>query len=162
MMATPEFIRELRRHVGTAPLWLSGVTMIVVDAPTDHALFVRRADTGAWTPVTGIIDPGEEPAVAGIREVWEESGLRVRVEHLVKVGTVGPVTYPNGDVASYLDLTFCARHLSGEPYPADGENTEARWFPIDAPPPLNDRFQRDFAAAIADLNEGTTKTRFST
>ena len=33
-----------------------------------HSLTVRRADDGAWTPVTGIIDPGEEPAIAAVRE----------------------------------------------------------------------------------------------
>lgn len=161
-MATPEFILQLRRHVGHAPLWLSGITMVVVDAAATRALFVRRADTGAWTPVTGIIDPGEEPAVAGVREVREEAGVEARVEHLVMVGSVGPVTYPNGDVASYLDLTFCARHLRGEPHPADGENTEARWFPIDEPPPLSARFQRAYEATLDDLRTGATSARFTT
>jgi len=68
-MPTPDFVLALREKIGTASLWLSGVTAVVVRG--DEVLLVRRADTGAWTPVTGIIDPGEEPAVAAVREVEE-------------------------------------------------------------------------------------------
>jgi 8-oxo-dGTP pyrophosphatase MutT (NUDIX family) len=56
-MATPDFVLSLREAVGTAPLWLSGVTAVVTRG--DDVLMVRRSDTGAWTPVTGIVDPGE-------------------------------------------------------------------------------------------------------
>ena len=38
-------------------------------------LLVKRSDNGAWTPVTGIVDPGEEPAVAAAREALEETGV---------------------------------------------------------------------------------------
>ncbi|GAB2543888.1 NUDIX hydrolase [Brachybacterium huguangmaarense] len=147
-MAIPEFVQELRARVGHAPLWLSGVTALVLDEAREHLLVVRRADTGAWTPVTGIIDPGEEPAVAGAREVLEEAGIRARPVRLVDVRTLPPVTYPNGDVARYLDLCFEYVHLAGEPYPADGENTEARWAPLDDLPPMNDRFREQLATAL--------------
>lgn len=160
-MATPEFILELREHVGHAHLWLSGVTVFVFDRDHHHCLFVRRADSGAWTPVTGIIDPGEEPAVAGAREVLEEAGVRCDITFLAKVGTVGPMTYPNGDQASYLDLTFVAESADAHPYPADGENTEARWFPCDAPPPMNDRFTRDLALVVQQLGDGDFVARFT-
>ena len=79
-MATPDFVLELRRHVGHAPLWMPGTTAVVLrraegspapgwssarlDPREVEVLCVRRADNGAWTPVTGIVDPGEEPAVA--------------------------------------------------------------------------------------------------
>ena len=56
-MATPDFVLALREKIGTAPLWLSGVTAVVVR--DDDVLLVRRADNGAWTPVTGIIDPAK-------------------------------------------------------------------------------------------------------
>lgn len=158
-MATPQFVLDLRRHIGHAPLWMSGVTAIVVDQPKQHVLLVRRADNGAWTPVTGIIDPGEEPAVAGVREAQEEAGIRCRMVRLVDVRTTRPVVYDNGDHAQYLDLCFLAEHLEGEPHPADGENTEARWFPLDAlPAQLNDRFREQIAIAVS----GEPETRFRT
>ncbi|GAA1304972.1 MAG: NUDIX hydrolase [Brachybacterium tyrofermentans] len=152
-MATPEFVLALREHVGHAPLWLSGVTAFVLDPARTRMLAVRRADTGAWTPVTGIIDPGEEPATAAVREVAEEAGVDCTALRLVDVRTHAPITYANGDVAQYLDLCFLCEHDGGEPYPADGENTQAQWFPIDAPPPMNDRFLEQLELIRADRPE---------
>ncbi|MCS6710612.1 NUDIX domain-containing protein [Brachybacterium sp. EF45031] len=140
-MAIPEFIQELRRHVGHSPLWLTGVSAYVFDADGTHLLVVRRADTGAWTPVTGIIDPGEEPARAAAREVLEEAGIRARVERLADVRVLPEIIYDNGDRARYLDLAFVLRHEAGEPYPADGENTAARWARLDDLPPMGPRFR---------------------
>ncbi len=94
-MATPEFILDLREKIGTAPLWLSGVTAVVVR--DDEVLLVRRADTDEWAPVCGIIDPGEQPAHAAEREVLEESDVRAVVEHLAWLHVTRPYTYANGD-----------------------------------------------------------------
>lgn len=93
-MATPDFILELRKHVGNSPLWLSGCTAVVLrgrdgagvdwNAPIDPAsveiLVVQRADNHQWTPVTGIIDPGEEPARAALREILEETACKARAQ----------------------------------------------------------------------------------
>lgn len=149
-MPTPDFVLALRERIGHAPLWMPGVTAIVVDAARTRLLAVRRADTGAWTPVTGIIDPGEEPAVAAVREVEEEAGVTARAVRLVDVRTLPMITYTNGDQAQYLDLCFLLEHTGGEPHPADGENTEACWFPLDAPPPMNARFREQLAIALSD------------
>lgn len=152
-MPTPQFVLDLRRHIGTAPLWMSGVTAIVLDAQQRHVLLVRRADNGAWTPVTGIIDPGEEPAVAAVREAREEAGIEVRMVRLVDVRTLPEITYDNGDRAIYLDLCFLAAHVDGVPHPADDENTEARWFPLDDLPELNARFREQIATAVSGQPE---------
>lgn len=131
-MPIPDFVLALREQIGHHPLWLPGVTAVVLrDGPRGpQVLLVRRADNGAWTPVTGIVDPGEEPAVAAAREVREEAGVVARAERLASVSVTDTVTYANGDVSRYLDLTFRFRHVSGEPHPADGENTEAAWFEL--------------------------------
>ena len=50
---------SLREHIGHELLWMPGVTAMVLDRDRTRMLAVRRADDGAWTPVTGIIDPGE-------------------------------------------------------------------------------------------------------
>lgn len=134
-MATPDFVLALREKIGTAPLWLSGVTSVVVRG--DEVLLVRRSDTGAWTPVTGIIDPGEEPATAAERETLEEADIVAVAEALCLVHVIPMVVYPNGDQSQYLDLVFRCRYVSGEPYPADGENTDARWFSRDALPEMS-------------------------
>ena len=147
-MAIPDFVVALRTKIGTAPLWLSGVTAVVLKG--DQLLLVRRADNGAWTPVTGIIDPGEQPADAAVREVVEESGVRVVPERLAGIGVTDIVVYDNGDQSQYLDLTFGMRWTDGDPYPADGENTEAKWFSVDALPPMSAEMTGRIEAALSD------------
>ncbi|MCU1476567.1 MAG: ADP-ribose pyrophosphatase [Subtercola sp.] len=145
-MATPDFVLALREKIGTHPLWLTGVTAVVEHE--GRLLMVKRSDNGAWTPVTGIIDPGEEPAVAAAREVLEEAGVVAVAERLAWVHVLTPITYPNGDQAQYLDLVFRMTWVSGIPRPADGENTEARWFAMDALPPHSESFAQRIAHAL--------------
>lgn len=140
--------------VGHAPLWLTGVTAVVLR--DDEVLLVRRADTSEWTPVTGIVDPGEQPADSAIREVLEEADIVADVERLVWVHTLAPMTYANGDQAQYMDLTFRCRWVSGTPHPADGENTDAAWFPLDDLPPMPD----DFAERIQLAAQPAGMARF--
>jgi ADP-ribose pyrophosphatase YjhB (NUDIX family) len=153
-MPTPDFVLALRAKVGTDLLWLPGVTAVVLRER--DVLLVRRADTGAWTPVTGIVDPGEQPAVTAVREVAEEAGVQAVPESLVMVNVTPPVKYPNGDRSQYLDLVFRLRWASGEPTPVDGENTEAAWFPLDAPLPLSAEMAKRVQAAV----DNPARTRF--
>ncbi|QCB92794.1 NUDIX hydrolase [Cellulomonas shaoxiangyii] len=156
-MPVPPFVLALRAHVGHDLLWMPGVTAVVLRAHAgrEQVLLVRRADSGAWTPVTGIVDPGEEPAVAAAREVLEEAAVVAVPERLARVGVVGPVTYDNGDRSTYLDLTFRFRWVSGDPYPADGENTDARWYDLDGLPPMSADMTERLAAGLVPHGEAT-------
>lgn len=157
-MPIPEFIVELRRHVGHAPLWLIGCTAVVVrdrreageGAAGEEVLLVRRSDTGVWSPVTGIVDPGEDPHVAAVREVWEEASIRAEVTSLVWVSAGGLVSHVNGDQARYLDHTFRCRYLEGTPRLGDDENVDVGWFAVDELPPLPQIFADRIAVALAD------------
>ena len=60
-MPTPPYIRKLREQIGSDYLWLSGATAVVYREQDSKVLLVRRSDNGAWTPITGIVDPGGEP-----------------------------------------------------------------------------------------------------
>lgn len=48
-------------------------------------LLTRRLDNGQWCLPSGGMEAGESPSEAVIREVFEETGLRVRVRRLVGV-----------------------------------------------------------------------------
>jgi ADP-ribose pyrophosphatase YjhB (NUDIX family) len=145
-MPIPDFIVDLRRYVGQAELWLPGVTAVVRRA--DEVLLVRRADNGQWTPVTGIVDPGEQPAVAARREVLEETGVSVQVEHLAWVNAGPPVVHANGDQARYLDLCFTCRYVGGTAHVADDESCDVQWFPVGNLPQMREIFHQRISAAL--------------
>lgn len=135
-MPIPDFIRHLRTHVGHAPLWLSGVSAVIVD-DDGRVLLTHRADTKEWAVVSGVLEPGEEPAVAALREITEETGVRAEIIRLTSVDVTPMITYPNGDQTQYLDVCFLARYVDGEPHAADDENLAVEWFaPQDFPADL--------------------------
>ena len=150
-MPTPDFILQLRERIGTLPLWLVGTTAVVVDG--DRLLLVKRADTGEWTPVAGIVEPGEHSADAAEREVWEEARVRAVVERLAAVGVTQEYEYPNGDRTRFTDHTYRLRYVSGEPAVGDDESTDVGWFPLDALPEIPERYLARIRRALAPGTE---------
>ena len=155
-MPIPDFILEIRELIGHHPLWLPGVTAVV--RRDDELLLVQRSDNGAWTPVTGIPEPGEEPAAAAVREVLEETGVTARVDRLASTWVHGPITHANGDLATYLDLTFTCTWLDGDAHVADDESRDVAWVRRDdlAARGLSDEMLRRVDAALS----GDVATRF--
>ncbi|PJI95177.1 NUDIX hydrolase [Luteimicrobium subarcticum] len=163
-MPIPPFVLDLRSHVGHAPLWLPGVSAVVRD-DAGRLLLGRRADTGRWAVVSGILDPGEEPAVGAAREVLEETGLRVVVDGLAALSVTGPVHYPNGDVTDYLDLLFVCRLADGvapeDAHVGDDESLDVAWFPPDAlPDDLTESSVERLAWATTFLADPAAEPRF--
>lgn len=136
-MATPDFIRELRASVGRQLLFLPGVSAVVFDGE-GRVLLGRRTDTGRWSIIGGIPEPGEQPAEAVVREVYEETAVHAVPERLVLVQTLAPVRYPNGDVCQFMDISFRCRAVGGRPRVNDDESLEVAWFEPDALPPLEE------------------------
>ncbi|WP_128378132.1 NUDIX hydrolase [Streptomyces cavernae] len=136
-MATPDFIRTIRATAGHQLLWLPGVTAIVFD-DEGRVLLGRRSDTGRWSVIGGIPEPGEQPAVCAVREVYEETAVRCVAERVVLVQALAPVTYENGDVCQYMDITFRCRAVGGEARVNDDESLEVGWFEVDALPELHE------------------------
>ena len=65
-MTTPKFILELRSKIGHDPLWLPGITAVVLDED-ERVLLARRVNDGRWALIAGVLEPGEEPALAILR-----------------------------------------------------------------------------------------------
>ncbi|MFE3516159.1 NUDIX domain-containing protein [Streptomyces sp. NPDC059166] len=136
-MATPDFIREIRATAGHQLLLLPGVTAVVFD-DAGRVLLNRRADTGNWSVIGGIAEPGEEPAATAERETLEETGVRCVAERVVLTQALKPVQYANGDRCQYVDITFRCRATGGEARVNDDESLEVAWFDVDALPRLSD------------------------
>lgn len=151
-MPTPEFILTLREKIGHDPLFLTGITAVVVrgEGRSRELLLVRRADNGEWTPVCGIVEPGQQVDEVAAREVTEETTITCEVDRLVWVCTHPEQTYTNGDVTSYVNFTFLAHATGGVPRPGDDESTEAGWFTLDELPPMRQVFLDRIHVALAD------------
>ena len=134
-MAISAYIAGLRAHVGHSMLMLPSVSAVVRN-DADEVLLGRRSDNGAWALIAGIIDPGEQPADAIVRETFEETGVRVVVDRLAGVA-LHPHTYPNGDVCQYLNVWFHCTAVGGTARVNDDESVEIRWFAADALPEID-------------------------
>ncbi|WP_432967705.1 NUDIX hydrolase [Dactylosporangium sp. CA-233914] len=129
-----EYLRNLRKHVGHDLLLVPGVSAVVLN-DSGQLLLGRRSDTGSWSLPAGMIDPGEQPADAIVREVREEAGIEIAVERIAGVA-MHPVQYPNGDRCDYLNVWFRCRHVSGQARVNDEESLDMRWFAPHALPPV--------------------------
>jgi 8-oxo-dGTP pyrophosphatase MutT (NUDIX family) len=147
-MPTPPFILGLRDKVGHDLLWLPGVTAVVVDQ-RQRVLLVRRSDDGRWTLVTGCLDPGEQPAAGAVREVWEETGVEVKVERVLRVEALRASTYPNGDRVQFLDIALLCRPVTADARVNDDESVEVGWFAASEMPSLSDRSRACIRAALS-------------
>lgn len=80
-------------------------------------LLQRRSDNGLWGVPGGSLEKGESVTEAILREVREETGLRVEVVRLIGVYSdpaFQVVRYPDGKVVHYVTSFFECRILGGE------------------------------------------------
>ena len=112
-------------------------------------LLVRRADSGAWTPVCGIVEPGERPDHTIVRESLEEAQVHVVVDRYLAVDVDDPLTYPNGDQCQFLNHVFSCRWVDGQARVGDDESSHVRWFDIDELPALSVRHRAAVELALS-------------
>lgn len=130
-MPTPDFIVNLRQKIEHDMLWLSGATAVIQRESDQKILLVCRTDNNRWTPVTGIVDPGENPALTVLREAQEEANVHIEVVALAQLKADPPQEFSNGDQCQFLDHTFYCRYVSGDARVNDEESAEVRWVSVD-------------------------------
>ena len=94
----------------------------------DQIVLVRRAiepGYGKWVFPGGYVDRGEEVQVAALREAREETGLEIRIDHLINV-----FSYPG---RAPVIIVYAAT-MTGGCLACDDESLEARFFTAEAIP----------------------------
>ena len=88
-----------------------------------------RFGEGKWNGAGGKLEPGEDPVEGVIREVLEETGLRIREPR-----RHGRLDHYCGDrsVPAWSVHVFSATEFDGEA--VGGEEGELRWFPVEEIP----------------------------
>jgi 8-oxo-dGTP diphosphatase len=150
-MAIPEYVVALRKLVGHDLLWLPSVSAVVVNA-AGELLLGQRSDTGRWSVLSGVTDPGEQPAEAIVREVLEETGVEVVPERISSV-LAHPLTYPNGDRCEFMNVAFRCRPVRGSARVNDDESLDVGWFPPDGLPDLDDHARAVIKYALTPTPE---------
>ncbi|RPJ23947.1 MAG: NUDIX domain-containing protein [Chloroflexi bacterium] len=119
-------------------------------------LIQERAD-GKWAMPGGWADLGNSPASVAEREVWEESGFRVKAQKVVAVidaNRIEPFEFYHA-----YKLIFLCELLEGEPRPSY-ETLAVDFFDTDHLPPLssyrtNENMLQEVFAHVEDPNRPT-------
>src|SRR5437016_2561518 len=123
------YLQELRGKIGHDLLLLPSAAVAVLDDKSRLLLCLHR-DKNIWVAPGGLIEPGEQPADAAVRETWEETGLIVEITGILGVYG-GPdliIDYPNGDKAAYIGTIFRGKVIGGTPRPDGEETLDVRYF----------------------------------
>lgn len=108
-----------------------GCSAIIFDNTRNKVLLTRRQDNGLWCLPGGHMESGESISEACEREVWEETGLRVRVTRLIGVYSSPHrlVEYADGNRYHMVNMSFEAEPLSGTLQLSD-ETTDFGYFTL--------------------------------
>lgn len=95
-------------------------------------LLTQRMDNGQWCLPGGAVESGETVAEACIREVWEETGLNVRVKRLVGVYSHPDqlIIYKDGNKAFIVAIHFEVEVTGGE-LGLSNETTDFGYFTVE-------------------------------
>jgi ADP-ribose pyrophosphatase YjhB (NUDIX family) len=104
----------------------------------ERALWVRQARghslEGQWSIPWGIVDPGESPAAAALRETQEEGGIVAEIEGLLGVQDLRR--------EGWVALVFLCRHVGGTPTSDGGiETDQAAYFSLAEMDALDEPFE---------------------
>lgn len=137
--------RRVYRHIAR-PVTVGVRALIVQDG---QVLLVRQHGRATWELPGGGVGRGESLRAAAVREAREETGIEVVAERLLGVYSA-MVEGMSNHVAVYV----CRPTEAGRGQPtvqANLEIAEARYWPLDALPPVADR---NFAQRLREYASG--------
>lgn len=106
---------------------------VVLDDGGRVILIARRSPTGElqWTLPKGLVERGETPEQAAVREVSEETGLEVELASPLGVIDYWYVWKPDDTRYHKFVHYFSMRAVGGDTSRHDDEVEDAAWFPAD-------------------------------
>ncbi len=136
MEFSKSYLGKLRRIVGTRLILIPGARIVVHDR-LGRVLLELRSDFRRWGVPGGHQEIGDSSAETAIREVFEETGLRIKRPQVFGIASDPrheTVTFPNGDRTQSVAVLFHARKPRGRPKFNPRETLELGWFALDELP----------------------------
>ncbi|HYN96873.1 MAG TPA: NUDIX domain-containing protein [Pilimelia sp.] len=123
------YLGQLRALAGERTLLFVGARAVVRDAD-GRVLLIRRSDNGRWAVPAGAMELGESIVDCGVRELYEETGLRAAALTPYAMYTGPAYTHTNmyGDAYQLFIVAFRVDEWSGELLRETDETTDARFF----------------------------------
>jgi ADP-ribose pyrophosphatase YjhB (NUDIX family) len=120
---------EYGERIGRTAQIKVGSSAIILDETRSKILLTRRTDNGRWCLPGGAMDAGESWEECCVREVWEETGLKVRIVRLLGVYSTPHriAYYEDGNRWQIVTANFLAEITSGTLGVSD-ETTAAGFF----------------------------------
>ena len=127
-MSASHYVKKLRSKVGNQVLMIPGVAAVILNE--SNKLLLQKKSDGSWSLPAGMIEPAESPSQAVVREVREETGLKIKVERVLGVfgGEGVGFTYPNGDQVEYTVVLLKCLQTGHFEEQLDDETSELAWF----------------------------------
>jgi len=138
-----EYIKDIRKFIGTRPLILVGATVVVLNK-NKEILLQLRADTKEWGLPGGAMELAESLEQTAERELFEETGLRAENFKFLDLlsGHDFYFKYPHGDEVYNVISVYLAEGTNGELSMTDGESLDLQYFsPTELPANLDERAQ---------------------
>lgn len=126
------YIMDLRKVVGHAPLLQAGAS-IIVENENGQVLLEKRTDNHQWGYAGGSIELGETVEEAAKRELFEEMGLVADEMELfyINSGEETHYIYPNGDEVYNVEIIYICRKYHGTIKRQEEEVEELKFFDVD-------------------------------
>lgn len=110
-----------------------GVAMIIFNEKGE-VLLQKRADVNLWGIPSGHVEPGETVKDAAVREILEETGLKVKILRLIGVYSEPSSQvfhYPDGRITHFVTCCFQAEVIGGKLTVCPPETLDLRYFSCD-------------------------------
>lgn len=135
-MPISTYYKKIREKLGSDLIFMPSVAAVIKNELGE--ILFQYPGGKFWSLPAGAIEPGETPEEAVVREVWEETGLRVQIKGIKGVygGEDFRHTYSNGDQVEYIVVVFECEVMEGELRAIDGESLKLQYFSSHEKPKL--------------------------